>query len=395
MDKIYLDNGATSFPKPFEVADAVYEYMTKCGSNINRGGYEVAYDLEGTVFETREMLMEMFGGTDCKNVVFTKNVTESLNIVLKGLLKPGDHILCSSMEHNAVMRPLVQLEKKGVEFDRIPGNENGELILDAVEDMIKSNTVAIVMSHASNICGTVNPIGEVGAICKKHGIKLIVDSAQSAGVLPVNMQEMNIDALCFTGHKSLLGPQGIGGFIITEEMIPLIDPILSGGTGSISHTEEIPDFMPDRFEPGTMNLPGIVGLNAGLNWIKTKGLSRIADHELYLTQRFIDGLIPLEEQGLIKICGLKDCWKEENGKKVPLRTGVVSIQTLKTDCADAAFRLDFEYGIETRVGLHCAPNAHKTLGTFPTGTIRFSFGNFNTDEDVDAAIKAVTEIASV
>ena len=395
MDKIYLDNGATSFPKPFEVADAVYEYMTKCGSNINRGGYEVAYDLEGTVFETREMLVEMFGGTDCKNVVFTKNVTESLNVVLKGLLKPGDHVLCSSMEHNAVMRPLVQLQKKGVEFDRIPGNENGELILDAVEGMIKPNTVAVVMSHASNICGTVNPIGEVGAICRKHGIKLIVDSAQSAGVLPINMKEMNIDALCFTGHKSLLGPQGIGGFIITEEMIPLIDPILSGGTGSISHTEEIPDFMPDRFEPGTMNLPGIVGLNAGLNWIKTKGLDRIADHELYLTQRFIDGLLPLEEKGLIRICGLKDCWKEENGKKTPLRTGVVSIQTLRTDCADAAFRLDFEYGIETRVGLHCAPNAHKTLGTFPIGTIRFSFGNFNTDEDVDAAIKAVTEIASV
>jgi len=394
MDKIYLDNGATSFPKPFEVADAVYEYMTKCGSNINRGGYEVAYDLEGTVFETREMLMEMFGGTDCKNVVFTKNVTESLNIVLKGLLKPGDHVLCSSMEHNAVMRPLVQLQKKGVEFDRIPGNENGELILDAVEPMIKPNTVAVVMSHASNICGTVNPIREVGAICRKHGIKLIVDSAQSAGVLPINMQEMNIDALCFTGHKSLLGPQGIGGFIITEEMISLIDPILSGGTGSISHTEEIPDFMPDRFEPGTMNLPGIVGLNAGLNWIKTKGLDRIADHELYLTQRFIDGLLPLEEQGLVKICGLKGCWKEENGQKIPIRTGVVSIQTLKTDCADAAFRLDFEYGIETRVGLHCAPNAHKTLGTFPTGTIRFSFGNFNTDEDVDAAIKAVAEIAS-
>ena len=394
MDKIYLDNGATSFPKPFEVADAVYEYMTKCGSNINRGGYEVAYDLEGTVFETREMLIEMFGGTDCKNAVFTKNVTESLNIVLKGLLKPGDHILCSSMEHNAVMRPLVQLQKKGVEFDRIPGNENGELILEAVESMIRPNTVAIVMSHASNICGTVNPIGEVGAICKKHGLKLIVDSAQSAGVLPINMQEMNIDALCFTGHKSLLGPQGIGGFIITEEMISLIDPILSGGTGSISHTEEIPDFMPDRFEPGTMNLPGIVGLNAGLNWIKTKGLNRIAEHELYLTQRFIDGLLPLEEQGLIRICGLKSCWKEEDGNKIPLRTGVVSIQTLKTDCADAAFRLDFEYGIETRVGLHCAPNAHKTLGTFPTGTIRFSFGNFNTDEDVDAAIKAVTEIAS-
>ena len=394
MDKIYLDNGATSFPKPAEVADAVYEYMTKCGTNINRGGYEAAYDLEGTVFETREMLAEMFGGGDCKNVVFTKNVTESLNIILKGFLRPGDHILCSSMEHNAVMRPLVQLEKTGIAFDRIPGTEEGELVLDAIEDMIRPETKAIVMTHASNICGTINPLAEVGAICKKHGLKFFVDSAQSAGIVPIDMKEMNIDALCFTGHKSLLGPQGIGGFIITEEMIPLIDPILSGGTGSISHTEEIPDFMPDRFEPGTMNLPGIVGLNAGLNWIKAKGLDAIADHELALTQRFLDGLLPLEEAGLVKICGLKKCYEEKDGKRVPVRTGVVSIQTLNVDCADAAFRLDFEYGLETRVGLHCAPNAHKTLGTFPTGTIRFSFGNFNTEEDVDAAIRAITEITA-
>ena len=383
MDKIYLDNGATSFPKPKEVSEAVYKYMTDIGTNINRGGYQTAYDLEGTVFETRELLKEMFGGSDCKNVVFTKNVTESLNVVLKGFLKPGDHILCSSMEHNAVMRPLVQLEKKGVEFSRIPGDEFGRLETSAIEGMIKDNTVAIVMTHSSNICGTVNPLEEVGAICRKHGLKFIVDCAQTAGVLPVNMETMNIDALCFTGHKSLLGPQGIGGFIIREEMIPLIDPILSGGTGSISHTEEIPDFMPDRFEPGTMNLPGIVGLNAGLNWIKEKGLDAIAEHELGLTVRFIKGLEPLEEKGLLKIFGLRGA----EG-----RTAVVSIQTLKQDCADVAFRLDFEYGIMTRVGLHCAPNAHKTLGTFPTGTIRFSFGNFTTEEEIDTAIRALTEI---
>ncbi len=383
MDRIYLDNGATTFPKPKEVADSVYDYMTSCGANINRGGYQTAYDLEGTVFETREMLMNLLGGTDCKNVVFTKNITESLNVVLKGFLKSGDHILCSSMEHNAVMRPLVQLEKEGIEFDRIPGTINGELEIDKIEDLIKDNTVAIVMTHASNICGTVNPIGEVGAICHKHGLKFIVDCAQTAGVLPINMQEMNIDVLCFTGHKSLLGPQGIGGFILNEDMISKINPLLSGGTGSISHTEEIPDFMPDRFEPGTMNIPGIIGLHASLKWIEEKGIGNIADHELGLTKRFIDGLLPLEEQGLIRIVGLKGT---EN------RVGVVSIQTLKVDCADAAFRLDFEYGIQTRVGLHCAPNAHKTLGTFPMGTIRFSFGIFNTEDDVDAALKALNEI---
>lgn len=287
------------------------------------------------------------------------------------------------MEHNAVMRPLVQLEKQGVEFDRIPANDKGELELSKLSSMIKPNTKAIVMTHASNLVGTINPIAEVGAIAHEHGIKLIVDSAQSAGVIPINMKEMHIDALCFTGHKSLLGPQGIGGFILDEDMISLIDPIISGGTGSISHSEEIPDFMPDRFEPGTMNLPGIVGLNAGLKWITAVGMSNIEKHELDLTKRFIDGITPLEEEGLIKIFGLKG---------TEGRTAVVSIQTLKIDCAEVAFMLDADYGIMTRVGLHCAPSAHKSIGTFPTGTIRFSFGNFNTEEEIDAAIRALNEI---
>ena len=337
MDKIYLDNGATSFPKPAEVSDAVYEYMTKVGTNINRGGYQAAYDLEGIVFETREILKDMFGADDCKNVVFTKNVTESINIVLKGFLKPGDHVLCSSMEHNAVMRPLVQLEKQGVEFDRIPASDKGELVLSAVESMIKPNTKAIVMTHASNLVGTINPVESVGLIAHKHGIKMIVDSAQTAGVIPINMKDMHIDALCFTGHKSLLGPQGIGGFVLDEDMISQIDPIISGGTGSISHSEEIPDFMPDRFESGTMNLPGIVGLNAGLKWIDAAGMKNIAAHELGLTQRFIDGITPLEDADLIKIYGLRGT---EN------RVGVVSVQTQNVDCAEAAFILDSEYGIK-------------------------------------------------
>ena len=383
MEKIYLDNAATSFPKPKVVADAVYEYMTKVGANINRGGYEAAYDLEGIVFETREILKDMFGGSDCKNVVFTKNVTESLNIVLKGFLKPGDHVLCSSMEHNAVMRPLVQLEKLGVEFDRIPGSDKGELELDKLEAMIKPNTKAIVMTHASNLVGTINPITEVGTIAEKCNLKFIVDAAQTAGVFPIDMKEMHIDALCFTGHKSLLGPQGIGGFILDENMIDRIYPILSGGTGSISHTEEAPDFMPDKFEPGTMNLPGIVGLNAALKWINDRGMDAIRDHELNLTERFLKGLDTLEESGLVKVYGLKG---------IEGRAPVVSIQTLKIDCADAAFRLDSEYGIATRVGLHCAPAAHKTLGTYPVGTLRFSFGVFNTEAEVDAALRALCEI---
>ena len=385
MERIYLDNASTTFPKPKSVADAVYTYMTSVGSNINRGCYDSAYDVEELVFETRQMLAELFNGGDCKNVVFTKNVTESLNVILKGFLKPGDHVLVSSMEHNAMMRPIRQLEKLGVEFDRIPCDDQGNLKLDAVEAMIRPNTRAIAMMHASNVCGTVLDIGAMGEICCKHGLKFIVDCAQTAGVLPVDMEEMHIDALAFTGHKGLLGPQGIGGFILKEEMIGLIDPLLSGGTGSISHTEEIPDFMPDRFEPGTMNLPGILGLHAGLQWLQETGTEHIKNHELTLTERMLAGLTELEQDGLIRILGRRDL---EN------RTGVVSIQTLTRELSQAAFELDAEHGIQTRVGLHCAPSAHETLGTFPTGTIRFSFGWWNTTEQVDQALYALKEICN-
>ena len=381
--KYYLDNASTSFPKPKEVPDAVYEYMTGIGANINRGGYESAYSAAELVFETRELLCSLFNGDDVSDVVFTKNITESLNVVLKGLLKPGDHILVSSMEHNAVMRPVVQLAGQGVEFDRIPCEEDGSLRLDAVEGMIKPNTRAIVMLHASNVCGTVMPADEIGKICKEHGIFFILDCAQTAGLMKIDMQEMNIDALCFTGHKSLLGPQGIGGFILKKHMVPLIEPLISGGTGSISHSEEVPAFMPDRYEPGTMNLPGIMGLRAALLWHKQQPEGSILKKELELTERFIKGLEPLEKQGLVKIAGKRGTQG---------RVGVVSIMPLKLDPAELAFRLDSEYGIMTRVGLHCAPNAHKTLGTYPTGTVRFSFGFFNTEEEIDAALKATGEI---
>lgn len=385
MDKIYIDNASTTFPKPKQVPQAVYRYMTSQGCNINRGCYDGAYDVEEIVYETREKLARRFGAGDCKNVVFTKNVTESLNVILKGFLKPGDHILVSAMEHNAMMRPIRQLEKLGVSFDRIPCTKTGELQLEQIEKRLRPNTKAIAMTHASNVCGTVLPLEEVGAICRAHGLKFIVDCAQTAGMLDVNMETMHIDALAFTGHKGLLGPQGIGGFILREDMIPLIDPLLSGGTGSISHTEEIPDFMPDRFEPGTMNLPGIVGLHAGLSWLEQTGIDSVRDHELALTARFLEGLKKLEEEGLLRIIGKRDC----RG-----RTGVVSIQTLTKELSQAAFELDASYGIMTRVGLHCAPSAHETLGTFPTGTIRFSFGWWNTSENADQALHALSEILS-
>ena len=383
MEKIYLDNASTTFPKPEVVAGAVYEYMTTQGANINRGCYDSAYDVEELVFETRQMLTDLFHGVDCKNVVFTKNVTESLNVILKGFLRPGDHVLVSSMEHNAMMRPIRQLEAAGVEFDRIPCDGEGNLRLEEMERLLRPNTKAIAMMHASNVCGTVLPIEKVGAFCHAHGLKFIVDCAQTAGVFPIDMNAMHIDALAFTGPKGLLGPQGIGGFLLKEEMIGLIDPLLSGGTGSISHTEEIPAFMPDRFEPGTMNLPGIMGLHAGLQWLEGTGIDKIRNHELALTARFLSGLAKLEGEGHIRIVGRRAL---EN------RTGVVSIQTLKKELAQAAFELDADHGIQTRVGLHCAPSAHQTLSTYPTGTIRFSFGWFNTEDHVDAALHALEEI---
>ena len=383
MKKIYLDNSATTYPKPKEVADAVYKYMTEVGSNINRGCYEDAYSVEEQVFETRQLLCELFHADDCKNVVFTKNVTESLNIILKGFLKPGDHVLTSSMEHNAVMRPLVQLEKIGVSFDRIPCNSDGSLQFEEIEKLIKPETKAIVMTHASNVCGTIMPLEKVGEFCNKHGIKFIVDCAQTAGIVPIDMEKMHIDALAFTGHKGLLGPQGIGGFVLKEEMVSMIEPLISGGTGSISHTEEIPDFMPDRFEAGTMNLPGILGLRAALLFLKGTGIDKIYAHELHLCELFLTGLQELENDGLVKILG-----KKNTGG----RTGVVSIQTLKKELSEAAFTLDNEFGIMTRVGLHCAPSAHKTLGTYPGGTIRFSFGWFNTEQDVQTALTSLKKL---
>ena len=385
METIYLDNASTTFPKPEAVPQAVFEYMTSRGTNINRGCYDSAYDVEELVFETRQMLCALFRGGDCKNVVFTKNVTESLNIILKGFLKPGDHVLVSAMEHNAMMRPIRQLEAAGVAFDRIPCDGEGNLCLPELKKLIRPNTRAIAMMHASNVCGTVLPIAEVGEFCRDHGLKFIVDCAQTAGVFDIDMEAMHIDALAFTGHKGLLGPQGIGGFILKEEMIGLIDPLLSGGTGSISHTEEIPGFMPDRFEPGTMNLPGIMGLRAGLLWLEETGIDAVRRHELALTARFLKGLEALEEKGMLRIVGRRDTER---------RTGVVSIQTLTKELSQAAFELDANYGIQTRVGLHCAPSAHQTLDTYPTGTIRFSFGWFNRENEVDAALNALEEICN-
>ena len=380
MKRIYLDNASTTFPKPKCVSEAICSFIEDYGVNINRGTYSTAYDAEEIVFDTREQLCRLFHFPDCKNVIFTPNVTASLNIILKGLLKPGDHVLTSSMEHNAVMRPLVQLKAQGISFDRIPCTLQGELVLSAMEDMVKPDTCALVITHASNICGTLMPLDELGDFCEKHHLIFIVDAAQTAGVFPIDMEAMKIDALCFTGHKGLLGPQGIGGFILRHELAAQIDPLISGGTGSISHLEEIPDFLPDRFEPGTLNLPGIAGLHAALAYLETTGIENIRTKELKLTSLFLNELQSLNQ---LRLIGKKD---------ITDRAPVVSVQMISHDNAKAAFYLEREFGIMTRVGLHCAPHAHKTLNTYPAGTIRFSFGHYNTKEDVITAVTALKQL---
>ena len=392
MQQIYFDNASTTFPKPQVVADAVYQYITHAGTNISRG--TCATSSESLVYTTRELLCEFFGAEDSKNVIFTKNVTESLNIVIKGLLRGGDHVLVSAMEHNAVMRPLQQIGTEltadnapadAITFSRIPCDAEGALRLDTLPQLVRPNTRAIIMTHASNVCGTVQPLAEVGSFCQEHGLRFIVDSAQSAGILPLNMQELHIDALAFTGHKGLLAPQGIGGLLLREHIIDEISPLIVGGTGSLSHTERTPRFLPDKFEAGTLNLPGIAGLQAALTWLKQQGIDKIRTHELTLTQQFLDGLRQLEAQGLLRIVGKQNCNE---------RLGVVSIATERMDIAELAFILADKYAIATRVGLHCAPHAHKTLGTYPTGTLRFSFGWHNTDAEVSTALHALSEVLS-
>ena len=380
MNYIYLDNASTTFPKAPNVARAMADYITNCGININRGSYSLAYDVEDIIYTTRQRLHTLFNGHDPSHVIFTQNVTMSLNMVIKGLLKAGDHVLVSSMEHNAVMRPLTQLLDEGITFDTIPCDSTGSIQMDSIEPLIRPNTVALIINHASNVCGTIQPLKSIGPICKAHNLQFIVDAAQTAGVIPIDVKACHIDALCFTGHKGLLGPQGIGGIILTKEMAQTLTPLIAGGTGSFSHLETMPTHMPDAFEAGTLNLPGIIGLNEGLDYIESQGMENIHNHELALTQSFLEGLQSIDGINIVGKQNIQD------------RTAVVSITIDGMDPANIAYELESTYHIMTRVGLHCAPRAHQTLGTYPEGTVRFSFGYANTHKDVESALSALNTI---
>lgn len=382
MKDIYFDNSSTSFPKAPNVGRAMGEFIENGAFNINRGSYEGAYEAGSAVLDTREMLKDLFNCPNSKNVVFTPSVTYSLNFFIKGFLKPGDHVLVTSVEHNAIMRPLVQMEKLGVEFDAVPCDEEGGVTADDFRAYIKENTKAIITTHASNVCGTIIPIEEIGALCKEKGLVYAVDTAQTAGILNIDMQKANIDFLAFTGHKGLLGPQGIGGFIASDKLEGLIDPVISGGTGSLSDSEEIPDFLPDRFESGTLNLPGIIGLHQALVYLKEAGIDNMRNEKMEITKYFLDQVKEIEG---VKVAGKKT---------VEGRLGVVSIDFEGFDNSIVSFYLSSKYKIMTRVGMHCAPRAHKTLKTFPQGTVRFSFSHFNTKEEVDVCIDAIKTILS-
>lgn len=382
-ERIYLDNASTTFPKPPAVAKAVFSYMTEAGTNIGRGDYSSAYGVEDAMFETRELICGLLGGEDPSQVVFTRNVTESINLLFKGFLMPGDHVVVTSMEHNAVMRPLTQLDTKGITFSKAACSPEGELDPREIERLITPRTKLVLTTHASNVCGTVTPIREIAKVCRDHGVRYAVDAAQTAGVMPINARAWGIDAVCFTGHKGLLGPQGIGGIMFTGDFSKEVSALVAGGTGSSSDLETMPPFMPDRLEAGTPNLPGIVGLRAGIEWINSKGIDAIREHELSLARHLMEGMATLEEAGLVRIVGKKG---------LTGRTGVVSIQTPHHELAQVAHALDAEFGIQVRVGLHCAPSAHKTLGSFPTGTIRFSMGWANTKKDIDRAVEALRSL---
>lgn len=382
MKTIYLDQGSTSFPKAPGVGKAMMDLLENGGYNIGRGGYADAYDLAERILGVREQVRDLFGFDRDSHVVFTPNVTHSLNILLRGLYDGTGHLVTTSMEHNAVARPASAAARRGVTVSFAAADPFGFVDPAAVEALLRPETRAVIMQHASNVCGTIQPVAEIGALCRARGIFFLVDAAQTAGAIPIDMRAMRIDGLAFTGHKSLLGPQGIGGFLVTEELAAAMEPLLQGGTGSVSDTLEMPSFLPDKFEAGTLNLPGIVGLSAALEYIGQTGVDTIRERELDLADRFLTGARELSRAKKIGLPGREG------------RCPIVSLDFPELDNAEIAYRLDRDYGIMTRCGLHCAPLAHRSLGTFPAGTIRFSFGHKNTEEEVDAALAALTALTA-
>ena len=376
---IYFDNAATTFPKPDIVYEKTIEAMKEYGANPGRAGHKMALKANRGIFETRNSLAKLFNIENCMNIIFTFNATESLNLGIKGILKPGDHVITTSMEHNSVLRPIKHLEKRNIGNTIVKANEKGEVDSEDIRKEIKENTKLIVTTHISNLTGTILPIEEIGQVARENNILYMVDAAQSAGVYDIDVEKMNISLLAFPGHKGLLAPQGTGGLYIKEGLE--LEAILQGGTGSASESLTQPEIFPDKYESGTPNGPGIIGMGAGVNYILKEGIDKIREHEEKLTKYFLDGIKDIEG---IRIYGPRDIKKQ---------AAVVSINLKDIDSSEVSFILDEKYDIAVRSGLHCAPLAHKTIGTLDQGVIRFSFGIFNKLEEVDIAINALKEIS--
>lgn len=379
MITTYMDNAATSYPKPESVYQVVDHFNRYMGGNPGRGSNQQSIQAGSMLLDTRESLARLFHIEDSSNIAFTANVTESLNIGLKGFLRPGDHVITSSMEHNAVARPLFVLQRQGIEWTQVACAQDGSLDPEDLRRAIKKNTRMICILHASNLTGTIMPIHEIGIIAHNAGLTFMVDAAQTAGVLPINVVQDKIGMLAFTGHKGLLGPQGTGGIYIDPEIS--IKPLKEGGTGSLSEYLEQPNLMPDMLESGTLNSPGIAGLGAGVKFIFDQGIDRIRSHEQNLTSQLIDGLSQIKG---IKIYGSNDSGRQ---------TAVLAFNLAGMDCGELSSSLDYEYGIITRSGLHCAPLAHHTIGTLQSGSCRLSPGCFTSQEDITYVLQAIDQLA--
>ncbi|AOR24871.1 aminotransferase class V-fold PLP-dependent enzyme [Clostridium taeniosporum] len=379
--EVYLDNSATTFPKPKQVVDAMYNYLVNIGGNSGRGNYNNSIKSNKLLYDARETVCSFFGFDNCQNVIFTNNVTTSLNTLIKGILKSGDHVITSSMEHNSVIRPLFHVkEDLNVEVDIVNANKLGFINPTDFESKIKSNTKLIVITQASNVTGSIQDLKPIGEICKKHNIFFIIDSSQGAGVIDINMKELNANAICFTGHKSLLGPQGIGGFILDNKLNESCNSFIQGGTGSSSYLLTQPDFLPDKFESGTLNMPGIVGLAEGIKYINSIGINNIYEHNNYLLKHLLQGLMNINNLNV---------YGDTTGNN---STTCVSINLNNLDTSEAGYYLDCN-NIKTRTGLHCSPLAHKTIGTYPSGTIRLSISHFTSIKEIDYTLNILNKIA--
>lgn len=380
MQNVYLDQAATSFPKPPEVSRQMVRYLEQVGATVNRSVYTAAQEAGLLELKLRQRLCRLFHFEPVTHVVLTPGNTWGLNLLLMGMLRPGDHCVVSSMEHNAVMRPLQALAQKGVSFTRVPCDAVGRLEAKNVEAALRPNTRLVVMAHGSNVSGTVQDAAAVGEICRRHHVPFCLDGAQTAGHIPVDFTALGLSALSVPGHKGLLGPSGIGALLLEPALAAQMTPIISGGTGSASDSEEIPTYMPDRFEPGTPNVPGIYGLEAALEFLERIGVEAVAAHDRLLTARFLDGVRSIPGVSVV------------GPDTVEGRVGVVSLDFPGRDNAEVAGALEMDYGVLTRCGLHCAPSAHQTLGTFPRGTVRFSWGWFSTERDIDRALEAIRSV---